>query len=193
MNNEEIENTAKLKNVLMLDIETSGQNPGCRVMTLGAAGFSANGEYCEFYRRFDPVKLREAGFTDDVSTMDWWRKQTKEAFTEAFGGEDDPKEGIAAFKLFCYEHFKMQNGDGFQVWCCGLDFDFPILKEFLRHYGHHFPWKFYDQYDYRTLKKLFPKIRLCENNQEAHNAIEDARAQLCGLEEFFLSKKDGTL
>ena len=51
------ENKIMLKNVLMIDIETSGQNPGCRVMTLGAYGFNTSGEQCEFYRRFDSVKL----------------------------------------------------------------------------------------------------------------------------------------
>lgn len=183
----------KIKNVLMVDIETSGQNPGCRVMTLGAYGFKTNGAPCEFYRRFDPVKLREAEFTDDAATMEWWTRKPQNVYMEAFGGHDDPKEGIADFKHFCYENFDMSNSAGFQVWCCGLDFDFPILKEFFRRYGYYFPWKFWDQYDYRTLKKIFPKIRLCENNQEEHSALEDARAQMNGLVEFYRLKRDGKL
>ena len=28
-----------MKNELMIDIETSGQNPGCKVLTIGAFGF----------------------------------------------------------------------------------------------------------------------------------------------------------
>lgn len=187
------ENKITLKNVLMIDIETSGQNPGCRVMTLGAYGFNTSGKPCEFYRRFDSVKLHEAGFTDDVATMEWWTKKPKETFTETFGGNDDPKEGIADFKHFCYENFDMANNHGFKVWCCGLDFDFPILKEFFRRYGYYFPWKFWDQRDYRTLRNEFPEIRLRENNQDAHISIEDARSQMNGLVEFYTLKRDREL
>lgn len=29
-----------MKNILMIDIETTGQNPGCRVLTIGSFGFN---------------------------------------------------------------------------------------------------------------------------------------------------------
>lgn len=121
-----------MKNELMIDIETTGQNPGCKVLTIGAFGFGRDGNQCEFYRRFNILKLVEEGFQDDLSTMDWWRKKDKEVFDEAFGGKDDPKEGIADFKAWCYKNFAMGKKDDFKVWSCGTDFDFPILKHFFR-------------------------------------------------------------
>ena len=41
-----------MKNELMIDIETTGTNPGCKVLTLGAFGFAKDGSQVEFYKRF---------------------------------------------------------------------------------------------------------------------------------------------
>lgn len=179
-----------MKNELMIDIETTGTDPGCKVLSLGAFGFSKDGGQCEFYRRFDVLKLTEEGFQDSVSTMDFWCKQDKAAFDEAFGGKDDPKTGIAEFKHWLYDNFAMGRKDDFKVWCKGSDFDFPVLKFFLAHYGYHFPWQFWQQRDYRTLQKEFPIIAEAENNSQAHNALEDAKAQMRGLRSFRSLFKD---
>ncbi len=173
-----------MKNILMIDIETTGTDPGCRVLTIGAFGFAKDGTQVEFYKHFDPVKLHAEGFQDSVATMDWWTKRDEKAFAEAFGGTDDPASGIADFKHFCFQNFDMGKNSGFQVWCNGLDFDFPILKAFFAHYGFHFPWKFWDQYDYRTVKNIFTDIKNYEHNEGAHNALEDAKAQMRGLRYF---------
>lgn len=182
-----------MKNILMIDIETTGQNPGCRVLTIGAFGFNKDGNQCQFYKRFNAIKLHEEGFKDELSTMDWWTKQDNQAFIEAFGGQDDPQESIGEFKTFLYENFKMGSKDCFQVWCNGLDFDFPILKEFCKHYGFYMPWKYWDQYDYRTIKNIFPIVKAAEQNAGANNALEDAKAQMRGLRDFFKRAESGAL
>lgn len=179
-----------MKNELMIDIETSGQNPGCKVLTIGAFGFDRDGKQVEFYRRFSVMKLLEEGFKDDVATMDWWRKKDKDTFNETFGGSDDPKEGIADFKAWCYQNFAMGKNDRFEVWCKGMDFDFSILKAFFDHFGYHFPWLYYDERDYRTIQKKFPVIENAEQNKQAHNALEDAKAQMRGLRAFYALVKD---
>ena len=114
-----------MKNILMIDIETTGQNPGCRVLTIGAFGFNKDGNQCQFYKRFNAIKLHEEGFKDELSTMDWWTKQDNQAFIEAFGGQDDPQESIG--------------------------------------------------------------------NAGAHNALEDAKAQMRGLRDFFKRAESGAL
>lgn len=179
-----------MKNELMIDIETTGQNPGCKVLTIGAFGFDRDGNQCEFYRRFNILKLVEEGFQDDLSTMDWWRKKDKEVFDEAFGGKDDPKEGIADFKAWCYKNFAMGKNDDFKVWSCGTDFDFPILKHFFAHFGYHFPWQYWHHSDYRTIRKENPIIESAENNEHKHNALEDAKAQMRGLRAYRSLFKD---
>ena len=173
-----------MKNILMIDIETTGTDPGCKVLTIGAFGFDKDGQQVHFYKRLDRLKLIEEGFKDDVKTMKWWTEKDKAAFDEAYNGNDDPAEAIADFKTLLYGNFKMGRYDGFEVWCNGLDFDFPILKAFFKHYGFDFPWKFWDQYDYRTIKNIFVDIKNYEHNEGAHNALEDAKAQMRGLRYF---------
>lgn len=72
----------------------------------------------------------------------------------------------------------------FTVWSKGSDFDFPILKAYLDAYDLATPWPFWCQRDYRTLQAVFPFIKKAETNVEKHNALEDARAQMSGLEHF---------
>lgn len=174
-----------MTNELMIDIETTGQKPGCKVLSLGAFGFDKDGNQTEFYRRFAIDKQAEVGLTDDASTMDWWQRQYPEARAEAFGGKTDPAEGFGEFKQWFLKNFITGKNDGFRVWCCGLDFDFPILSHFMGVYGFKFPWLFWQQYDYRTIKNLFPLIvKEAEGNTFKHNALEDAKAQMRGLRAF---------
>ena len=94
-------------------------------------------------------------------------------------------DGISDFKKFFYKNFSTDRGNHFRVWCNGLDFDFPILKEFFRRFGFGFPWMFWTQYDYRTIKNCFYGIKDAEGNVAAHNALEDAKAQMRGLRRFY--------
>lgn len=174
-----------MRNELMIDIETTGQRVGCKVLSLAAFGFDKDGNQVEFYRRFAIDKQAEAGLTDDASTMDWWQRQYPEARAEAFGGKTDPAEGIGEFKQWFLKNFSTGKNDGFRVWACGLDFDFPILQEFFRRFGFSFPWMFWTQYDYRTVKNIFPAIKADEGNVAKHTALEDAKAQMRGLRSFY--------
>ena len=173
-------------NELMIDIETAGNRIGCKVLSLGAFGFDKEGKQCEFYRRFAIDKQAEAGLTDDESTIEWWQKQSKEARDEAFGGTTQPEDGICDFKKFFYMNFDTTRSAQFRVWCCGLDFDFPILQFFFKTFGFAFPWMFWTQYDYRTIKNLFPgTVKNAEGNIAKHNALEDCKAQMRGLRAFY--------
>lgn len=186
-----------MNNELMIDIETTGNKVGCKVLSLGAFGFDKNGNQVEFYRRFAIDKQAEAGLTDDQATMEWWKKQSEQARDEAFSGTTDPAEGIGAFRLWFFENFATGRFDNFRVWSCGLDFDFPILQNFMRAFGFSFPWQFWQQYDYRTIKNLFPFIKEDEGNVLKHTALEDAKAQMRGLRSFltklYLARKNGTI
>lgn len=178
-------------NELMIDIETSGNKPGCKVLSLGAFGFDKDGNQVEFYRRFDTKSQIAQGLFDNEETMSWWNRQGKEAFEEAFGGDTDPIQGIADFKQWVMQNFKTGKFDKFSVWSCGIDFDFPILNRFFEAYGFRgCPWPYYTQRDYRTLKNLFPIIKQSEGNVSKHCAIEDAKAQMRGLRAYYSLTKD---
>ena len=174
-----------LFNELMIDIETTGQKPGCKVLSLGAFGFNKDGNQVEFYRRFSVAAQQQEWLNDEPSTMEFWKRQSNEAYAQAFGGTTKPDEGLAQFKQFLYGNFTFGKDSAFRVWCCGLDFDFPILSHFMGVYGFKFPWLFWHQYDYRTIKNLFPLIvKEAEGNTFKHNALEDATAQMRGLRAF---------
>lgn len=178
-------------NELMIDIETSGNKPGCKVLSLGAFGFDKDGNQVEFYRRFDIKSQIAQGLEDDVGTMMWWNQQGKEAFEEAFGGDTDPINGIADFKQWVMQNFKTGKFDKFKAWSRGIDFDFPILNRFFAAFGFNgCPWQFWQQYDYRTVANLFPVIKSAEGNELKHSALEDAKAQMRGLRAFYSLTKD---
>jgi len=128
----------------------------------------------------------EEGLIDDDSTMEWWSRQDPAIRAEAFGGTTMPTAGIGEFKHWFYEHFSTGKYDRFRVWSCGLDFDFPILQNFMQTFGYNFPWFFWNQYDYRTIKNLFPAIKADEGNIAKHTALEDAKAQMRGLRSFYV-------
>lgn len=175
-----------MKNQLMIDIETTGQNPGCKVLSLGAYGFNRLGNPVEFYVRFDAAKMDADGLTDEHATMeDFCAKQSREAFEEAFSGKTEPAKGIGEFKHWFISNFSTDYKDSFRVWACGLDFDFPILKHFFKNYGYALPWQFWTQYDYRTIKNIFARIKADECNVAKHTALEDAKAQMRGLQSFY--------
>lgn len=174
-----------MKNILMIDLETTGTKPGCRVLTLGAFGFDKNGEQCEFYVRMDPSLMDPTIFFNEQSTIDWWKKQTVDAYSEAFGGKTDPKAAIGEFKFWFLQHFETANrGNKFEVWSCGIDFDFPILRQFMENLGYNQLWYFWQQFDYRTIKNCFPEIKKFEQNAAKHTALEDCKAQMRGLRAF---------
>lgn len=178
-----------MKNILMIDLETTGSEPGCKVLSLGAFGFNHMGQQVEFYVKFRQKPQVDAGLTDDADTMAWWSRQDPAIAAEAFSGNTEPAEGIADFKQWFYKNFSTGRLDGFQVWSCGIDFDFPILKTFFKVFGVSFPWKFWTQYDYRTIKNLFDTKR-AEGNVAAHNALEDCKAQMRGLRSFYMTHID---
>lgn len=174
-----------MKNTLMIDLETTGTKPGCRVLTLGAFGFNKDGEQCEFYVRMNPLKMPDGTFHDDSSTMEWWNSQAPEAYAEAFEGKADPKDALAEFKTFFLKNFDTASRTNkFEVWSCGIDFDFPILLEFMEKFGYKGLWKFWQQYDYRTIKNCFPGVKMFEQNTCNHTALEDSKAQMRGLRAF---------
>ena len=90
-----------MRNTLMIDIETTGKMPGCRVLTIGAFGFDKDGNQVEFYKRLDAAKMHDEGLADDAQTIDWWANKPKDVFTEAFGGSDDGRQCFAGICGSC--------------------------------------------------------------------------------------------
>ena len=172
-----------MKNTLMIDLETTGKRPGCCILTIGAAGIDKNGLEVNFYSKIHHDQSKDEGFDDDPETIAWWRKQDTATFKEAFYATEGPQDVVSEFVDFVRKNFDTSAKD-FTVWSKGSDFDFPILKAYLDAYDLATPWPYWTQRDYRTLQAVFPFIKAEEKNVGKHNALEDARAQMRGLEYF---------
>ena len=46
-------------------------------------------------------------------------------------------------------------------------------------------WPFWAQFDYRTIKNIFARIKADECNVAKHSALEDAKAQMRGMQSFY--------
>ena len=174
-----------MRNILMIDLETTGTLPGCRVLSIGAFGFDKNGNQVQYYKRLRVADQSVNGMKDEESTMSWWKKQPKKIYDEAWSGDEDTNLSIAEFKAFFYKNFSIARGENFTVWSKGSDFDFPILRHLFMVYGYKLPWEFWMQRDYRTLSTTHREIVFEERNEGKHSALEDAKAQMRGLLKFF--------
>lgn len=153
----------------MLDLETLGTRPGSIVLTIGAVKFSKLGVGEKFYRSISEADSRANGLTSDPSTVEWWYMQSEEAREAAFAGTDSLRDVLLAFTEFC-------NTDDFlgtTMWGNGSDFDNVLLVEAYRAANLCVPWKFTGNRCYRTVKNLFPNVKV-PSVGTAHNALDDA-------------------
>lgn len=159
----------------MIDLETRGFKPGCAILSIGAVSFgSLLGK--EFYRVVNTASCHEAGLTDDESTMIWWKKQSKEAakvVAQSEAGGLPLEEALAELEAFL-------GGFGIKqvkVWGNGSDFDNAILACAYGAVKKPQPWPFWNNRCYRTLKGLYPQVKLQKRTGTYHNALDDAKTQ----------------
>lgn len=165
---------------IMLDLETLGTRPGCKILSLGAVEFDRTGIRREHYDTLDIGG--QLGLEIDPRTLLWWMDQQKGARTEAFRGETKLMVALSRFEAFC-DGARTWAGsaatpEALCLWANGASFDIPILEHAYLYLGawEQPPWKFWEARCFRTLKNLAPTI---ERNEPkvAHNALYDARAQ----------------
>jgi DNA polymerase III epsilon subunit-like protein len=150
--------------MIMIDIETTGTRPGCRILSIGAVSFYRSIEK-EFYKK---CHVGSQPFFDDYETMAWWdKKKNKE---EEFSGVTPLKDVLIDLLAFLDQ-------DPYKIYWSKGSFDYPILEFCLEFYGLHVPWKncYKKMYDYRTVAWLRPDIPALKQNE--HNALGDARNQ----------------
>lgn len=163
---------------IMLDLETLGNSPNSVIISLGAVKFT--NEITEsYYALISPQSCVDVGLTMDVSTVIWWMNQSEKAreifkistlpigdvlydFTSWIGGEDPKK---------------------IEMWGCGSDFDNVILENAYQKCNLKVPWRYSGNRCYRTMKNLFPNVKMPEKDKLSvdHNALWDATNQALHL------------
>lgn len=167
----------------MLDLETLGTRPGSIIISIGATKFDENGPYGEpFYMRIDMQSCVDAGMLIDVETIKWWMKQSDEARAE-FQKESVPLTE-ALIKFSNWTGYTYKNIDNYwkevviELWGNGANFDNSLLKAAYDKVGIEAPWKFWNDRCYRTLKAMYPHIKMEKRTGTHHNALDDAISQV---------------
>lgn len=157
---------------VMLDLETFGSRPGSVIVSIGAVkmdlerGLVGEG----FYRAIDPVTSQRLGLTLDASTVTWWLGQSEPARQAVCNpaAKVHLAEALRSFTDFI--------GTEATIWGNGADFDNVLLAAAYDAAGSVPPWKFWNNRCYRTMKSLFPDVKL-ERAGTHHNALDDAISQ----------------
>lgn len=167
----------------MVDLETLGRKPGCKVLSIGAVTFGL-GEFPreQFYVPITRASQEMYGLTEEAETLAWWERQSDEAKVSAF---NDPaaksvEAALAEFAAWLKLAAALR-GAGAKttyVWGNGAGFDNPILREVYEKCGVAVPWLWYNDRCYRTLKAQAPHIKIGEDARRCfHHALDDAQVQ----------------
>jgi hypothetical protein len=172
---------------IMVDLETTGVEPGCCILSIALVPFDLGLELTPFYDKISHRLSRDYGFVDDPDTLNWWDKQKPEISDEAFSGDRSPE---AVLESVSYYLKQMGEPKQLYLWGNGKDFDNVILTKAFKKLGKKLPWHYGNNWCYRDFTKLYPMIPKL-SNPNAHNALADAQAQASHLELIFDSIRRG--
>ena len=167
---------------IMIDLETMGQGPRSAIAAIGAVAFDPYGQGLgrTLYHRVDLRTSVAAGLVIDADTVVWWMKQSDAARAE-LTSEDNVPLHYALSDLREMITGPDLDYDSTIVWANGASFDFPILAEAYRAVGFRQPWKFFNERDWRTVRKIGPSVDF-ERTGTHHNALDDACHQALHLQ-----------
>lgn len=149
---------------VMLDLETLGLDPGCVILSIGAAEFDADGVGETFFRNVSLVSCDDAGLEIDANTLEWWLGQDEHVQDQLVGGEE-LTEVLHDFAAFVDE--------ADEIWANAPSFDCAILAHAYDACNAPVPWEFYQERCFRTLKNMPGAVEI-DREGDHHNALDDA-------------------
>lgn len=157
---------------VMLDLETLGTGANSAIISIGACTFDPDTGLIgsTFHGVIDKESCYAVGCSNDISTLNWWESQSKEAKA---GSYNHPNPTAVNVVLIAFSDWLNFNSE---VWGNGSDFDNAMLAELYRKCNMKLPWKFWNNRCYRTMKNEFPHIELVRHGTH-HNAVDDAVTQ----------------
>lgn len=140
---------------LVVDLETLDTIPTSVILSFGCSLFAFEEKNADFehyiktgfYTKLSPIEQIKSGRTTDQGTIDWWKKQGKEAQKVLIPQKTDItlRECLLQFTDYLnnsrYDHKKSY------CWCRGASFDWPIIEDAFRQYKLKLPyngWKIRD-------------------------------------------------
>jgi 3' exoribonuclease, RNase T-like len=165
---------------IMIDLETLGRRPGCKILSLGAVTFGLHGLGREFYAE---AKHSDQGLlAADQETLVWWSEQDELARTRLFNDQDKKptlRQLLSQFNDWLIDVAGLNDRGRVdaRIWGNGADFDNAILQvAYVAVAQADQPWDFWNNRCYRTLKGLAPTIKMTRVGTH-HNALNDAESQ----------------
>jgi 3' exoribonuclease, RNase T-like len=157
----------------MLDLETMGTSPGCRVLSIGAVIFDPEtgtlGDTLKVNLQEYPQEIM--GLHREPKTEKWWEGQSDAAKAGLLNPAPvHPHDALYAFNAF------LRNNHVGRVWGHGAGFDQPILEKVYRAFNIVPAWDFWNNRDTRT---LFELAGVSPNRSKGvhHDSLADATAQ----------------
>jgi hypothetical protein len=159
----------------MLDLETLGTAPFSPILSIGACAFKPDQVAPindAFYQAITLESCLDVGLRPSADTILWWMDQA----AEARGVFSDPLAVKLPLALDAFTDWL--NSRPLKMWGNSARFDLGLLEAAYKACGKVAPWEFYNERDYRTLKKLtgadgIPLHRVGTH----HNAVDDAISQ----------------
>lgn len=168
---------------IMLDLETLGIKPGCKILSIGACTFlygEGRNEVCDYFSVPVDVDAQEKMDDPDIKTMQWWEAQSQEAKDAAFHSTGKQSLAVALTLFVDWVHDlatrKEIDPSKIYIWGKGATFDLPILEEACRRYCITTSWTFRAGLCHRTLYKIGKWLNIEEPEFDGyrHNAFHDA-------------------
>lgn len=168
---------------IMMDIETTGVRPGCRVLSIGLVEFNEKGTIDSLLVH---PKLSDQVGVDDGKTMGWWDTQSAEA-KSVFADNHILGESVE----YVYKRIKTFIDDlvdarkslsqGLErvdvcIWGNGATFDNSIVQHMFYAKGLPIPWNTFGDRCYRTVINMLGRPSL-QRSGVHHNALDDAMYQ----------------
>lgn len=158
----------------MLDLETMGNGSNATIIAIGAVFFDSENVTREFYVNVDRLSCEDRGMISDASTIKWWSEQSDDAKSALLDNQEDIVDALKMFELWlCGLPCKLSD---IEMWGNGAMFDNTILGNAYKTCGMSIPWKFWNDRCYRTVKNMYPNVKL-ERVGTHHNAVDDAKSQ----------------
>ena len=155
---------------LMVDCETLGVGERPVLLSIGAVVFDDAEIHKYFHVQIDIESAKAHGFSVDQSTLDWWDQQDPIAKKDAFSGERDIQDALAALVRF----YKVNECT--QIWSKGSIADIRWINNALNYFDMRQPWKFWQEMCFRTFLEMSPRVSVAFEGVP-HNALDDAAHQ----------------
>lgn len=157
------------------------------LISLGGVKFNGAEIVDRFHVRIDPVDCQNYGLDIEAPTVEWWMHDDRAEARKQLDamGKVDLYAALDGYAMWVRQTAADELGS---AWSNGSNFDNARLKEIYRILGLDWPFAYWQEECYRTMKNRFPDVPFSRLGIH-HGALDDASSQAVHLIE--ISKAHG--